>query len=179
MIVTKIFIGTIFVENFMLNIFGDLRFFSEVLISRENREKWLGVHVSTPPQEDRVGGRRFYPVILGTKLKNFHQSVPLSGGGQNVNTKSLLRSPLSVSHLRFCTFIPRFGASVMTSVICGPRRAYCTSVNKTWRVRSSCTSSVLGTCRRYWRNLSKKNAKTILVSLEVRIPLQLWNYGRY
>ena len=45
MIATKIFMRTIFVENFMQNIFGNLRIFSKVHISRENREKAiLGSH---------------------------------------------------------------------------------------------------------------------------------------
>ena len=39
MIATKIFVRTIFVENFTQNIFGHLKFFSKVHISRENREK--------------------------------------------------------------------------------------------------------------------------------------------
>ena len=38
-IATKIFTGTIFVENCMRNIFGDVKFSSKVHISRENREK--------------------------------------------------------------------------------------------------------------------------------------------
>ena len=38
-IATKIFIRTIFVENFMLNIFANLKFFQKMLISRENRGK--------------------------------------------------------------------------------------------------------------------------------------------
>ena len=49
-IATKIFMSAIFVENFMLNIFGNLQFFSKVHISDKTGKKWFWVHVSTPPR---------------------------------------------------------------------------------------------------------------------------------
>ena len=50
-IATKILMETIFVENFMQNIFGNLTFFSKVHIPRGNWEK----------------------VILGSRFHSFHQ----------------------------------------------------------------------------------------------------------
>ena len=55
MIATKIVMRTIFVENFMQNIFCNMKFFSKMHISRENEEIWLQVHVSTPTAPKRTG----------------------------------------------------------------------------------------------------------------------------
>ena len=54
MISTKIFIETIFVENFIENIFCNLKFFSKGHILRGKREK----------------------VILGSRLDSFHDGGP-------------------------------------------------------------------------------------------------------
>ena len=61
MFVTKIFMKTILVENFMQNIFCNLTFFSKVHISRENRENLLRVQVLTPfTKEDRAEDQEFF-----------------------------------------------------------------------------------------------------------------------
>ena len=57
MIVTKIFMRSIFEENFKQNIFGNPRFSSKVHISRENREKVISASRFDPVHEgDRAGG---------------------------------------------------------------------------------------------------------------------------
>ena len=53
MIAAKIFTRTIFVENLMQNIFGDLKFSSKVHILRENREKMILGSRSDPLYEGR------------------------------------------------------------------------------------------------------------------------------
>ena len=58
MIATKIFVKTIFVENLMQNIFGDLMFSPKMHISREKRENVIsGSRFDSFYKRDRVGGR--------------------------------------------------------------------------------------------------------------------------
>ena len=53
-VATKIFMGAIFVENFMSNIFCNMKFFSKVHISRVNREKVIMGSLFDPLLEGKL-----------------------------------------------------------------------------------------------------------------------------
>ena len=74
MVVTKIFMGINFVENFMPIIFGNLKFFSKVHILRENWEKVISGSRFEPSTEgDRDEDTVSFLVILGVMLENSQQ----------------------------------------------------------------------------------------------------------
>ena len=61
MIATKIFMRTIFVGNFIRNIFGNFEIFLKVHISRENREKVIpGSRFDSSTKGDRAVGDGFF-----------------------------------------------------------------------------------------------------------------------
>ena len=75
MIATKILVRTIFAENFMQNIFCNLKFSSKVHISRENWVKVILRSRFDPLREEGQGwgGDGFSLVILELVLENFYQ----------------------------------------------------------------------------------------------------------
>ena len=87
----KIFMGTIDVENFMPNIFGNVTFFSRVHLSRENQENELGVHVLTlSTKGDKVGDHG-----LNSNSADFAETLktpePCSSGREGIVFRNFLQ----------------------------------------------------------------------------------------
>ena len=73
MVATEILMSTIFTENFTQNIFDDLKFFSNVHISRENRDK---VILGTRFGPRHEGGQGWGPWVPFDDTRGHSEELP-------------------------------------------------------------------------------------------------------